>query len=406
MRLSHSSQDEVFRGELVAFLDEHCPQEAYATRTFIGSDTEDDQGVTIIPDWARDWQARLFDHGWMIPSYTPELGGRNATPTQTLIYLEELAARGIPRSVHFVGYAIAGPSLLEFGNDEQKALAPAAIRGDTIWCAGMSEPSAGSDLANLSTRAVLEGDHFRVNGQKVWTSYAMLASKCLCYVRTNPDVRKHRGISALIVDMDTPGIEETEHPKYCHNLIDGHPKYAFKNVRIPDANRFGEVGEGLSVSKEWFLHERTMIAARCCGAARRLIDEASEFAQNREQGGSRISEYQLIQQMLADSLTEMWAARLMTFATAKAMDEAQSEEDLKKVHAKSAMAKLYASEMGCRVADRAVQIFGGRGYMRENVAERFFRELRVERIWEGSSEIQRIIIANSLYKRGAEALTS
>ncbi len=177
-------------------------------------------------------------------------------------------------------------------------------------------------------------------------------------------------------------------------------------MRIPDANRFGEVGEGLSISKEWFLHERTMIAARCVGAAHRLIEEASEFAQNREQGGERISEYQLIQQMLADSVTEMWAARLMTFATAKAMDEAQVEEDLKKVHAKAAMAKLYASEMCNRVADRAVQIFGGRGYMRENVAERFFRELRVERIWEGSSEIQRIIIAYSLYKRGVEAITS
>jgi alkylation response protein AidB-like acyl-CoA dehydrogenase len=108
--------------------------------------------------------------------------------------------------------------------------------------------------------------------------------------------------------------------------------------------------------------------------------------------------------MLADSLTELWAARLMTFAAAKAADEAQSEESRKRVHAKASMAKLYASEMANRVADRAVQIFGGRGYMRENVAERFFRELRVERIWEGTSEIQRIIIAYSLYKRGVEAL--
>ncbi len=147
-----------------------------------------------------------------------------------------------------------------------------------------------------------------------------------------------------------------------------------------------------------------MIAARCVGAAQRLIEAASDFAQNRVQFGEPISEYQLIQQMLADSMAEMWAARLMTFATAKAADEAESEEDRKRVHAKAAMTKLYATEMANRVADRAVQIFGGRGYMRENVAERFFRELRVERIWEGSSEIQRIIIAYSLYKRGFEAL--
>ena len=134
----------------------------------------------------RDWQATLFDHGWMIPGYPPELGGRNCTPVQTLIYLETLAGRRIPRSGHFPGYAIVAPSLLEFGNDEQSALAPAAIRGDTIWCIGMSEPNAGSDLAGLQTRAEVRDDHFVVNGQKVWTSYAMIAQKCFCYVRTDP----------------------------------------------------------------------------------------------------------------------------------------------------------------------------------------------------------------------------
>jgi alkylation response protein AidB-like acyl-CoA dehydrogenase len=146
-----------------------------------------------------------------------------------------------------------------------------------------------------------------------------------------------------------------------------------------------------------------MIAARCCGAAQRLIDEASAFAQGRVQFGSPISEYQAIQFMLADSVTELWAARLMTYATAQAADEARSDEDVKRVHAKTSMVKLYASEMAGRVADRAVQIFGGRGYMRDFAAERFYRELRVERIWEGTSEIQRLIIANSLYKRGTEA---
>jgi alkylation response protein AidB-like acyl-CoA dehydrogenase len=147
-----------------------------------------------------------------------------------------------------------------------------------------------------------------------------------------------------------------------------------------------------------------MIAARCCGAAERLIDAASTFAQERDQFGQPISEYQAIQFMLADSLTELWAARLMTYAAAQAADEARTEEEVKIVHTRASMAKLYASEMAHRVADRAVQIFGGRGYMRENVAERFFRELRVERIWEGTSEIQRIIIAYSLYRRGSEAL--
>ncbi len=207
MKLEFSTEDNAFLEDLLSFLEQHCPPEARTTGDLIGSDDVDDHGVMVIPEWARKWQATLFDHGWMIPSYPGELGGRDATPTQTLLYLEAMAQRGICRSLHFGGYAIVAPSLLEFGNDQQKALAPAAIRGDTVWCIGMSEPGAGSDLASLSTRAEDKGDHFVVNGQKVWTSYAMVASKCFCYVRTDSDLPRHRGISLLIVDMDTPGVE-------------------------------------------------------------------------------------------------------------------------------------------------------------------------------------------------------
>jgi acyl-CoA dehydrogenase len=213
------------------------------------------------------------------------------------------------------------------------------------------------------------------------------------------------GNTLFFVDLDSPGVEELARPRYMHTLIAEHLKLAFQQVRVPAGNVLGEVGRGLELSKEWFRHERVMIAARCVGAATRLIEEASRFAQSRVQFGQPISEYQMIQAMLADSLTELWAARLMTYAAAQAAHEAQTANDLKLVHAKASMAKLYASEMAGRVADRAVQIFGGRGYMRENVAERFYRELRVERIWEGTSEMQRLIIANSLYKRGVTVHT-
>jgi alkylation response protein AidB-like acyl-CoA dehydrogenase len=151
----------------------------------------------------------------------------------------------------------------------------------------------------------------------------------------------------------------------------------------------------------WFRYERLMIAARCCGAAERLIEEATAFAKERVQFGQPIMSYQAIQHMLADSLTELWAARLMTYRLGQEID---AGVDIKVQHAHSSMAKLYASEMANRVADRAVQIFGGRGYMRENVAERFYRELRVDRIWEGTSEIQRNIIADQLAKRGTRTL--
>src|SRR6478609_3364635 len=205
MHLDWGPEVDAFRAELLAFLDEHAPPQTRTRRDFamgVGA-----SGDELIPQWSRDWQATLFDHGWMIPGYPPELGGRDATPIQTLVYLEEMAARGIPRSLHFPGYAIVAPSLLEFGSDDQRELVPAAIRGDTIWCIGMSEPNAGSDLASLSTRAEVHDDHFVVNGQKVWTSYAMAAQKCFCYVRTDPRAPKHKGISLLILDMDTPGID-------------------------------------------------------------------------------------------------------------------------------------------------------------------------------------------------------
>ena len=150
--------------------------------------------------------------------------------------------------------------------------------------------------------------------------------------------------------------------------------------------------------KEWILVERLFIAARCCGAAQRLLDEAAAFAQEREAFGARIAEYQGVSFPLADSLTEIMAARLLTYHAAHAFDELS---DRSVVHGKVSMAKLYASEMAGRVADRAVQVFGGRGYMHENAAARFYRELRVDRIWEGTSEIQRLVIARGLLKRGA-----
>ena len=151
----------------------------------------------------------------------------------------------------------------------------------------------------------------------------------------------------------------------------------------------------------WFRRERLMIAARCCGAAGRMIEEARAFAESRMIGGEPLAAKQMIQAMLADSVTELWAARLLTYETAAAHDRGDA---LHSLHAQCSIAKLYASEAANRIADRVLQIFGGRGYMRENSVERFFRELRVDRIWEGSSEVQRLIIARAFRKRGFEGM--
>ena len=170
---------------------------------------------------------------------------------------------------------------------------------------------------------------------------------------------------------------------------------------MPASHLVGTEADGMSFVYEWFRFERLMVAARCLGATERLIDEATAFAKERIVDGSPLIERQLVQAMLADSLTELFGARSMTYETARSVDDGV---DVKVLHARSSMVKLYASETAGRVADRAVQIFGGRGYMRENVAERIWREVRVERIWEGASEIQQLIIADQLAKRGRAAL--
>jgi acyl-CoA dehydrogenase len=327
------------------------------------------------------------------------MGGTGYSCEAQAVINEEIGA-----VTNALGWLVWAPAIVlrHASPDQVERYVRPAADGDRDVCYAVTEEGAGSDASRLATTAVRDGDDWVIDGEKWHVTSGDVAE--VAVVQCNTATGEVESNTLFFVELDAPGVERIEDPKYSHHLIDGHPKIAFRGVRVPDANRFGEVGQGLEISKEWFLHERLMIAARCVGAARRLTEEASVFAQSRVQFGEPISEYQMTQEKLADSLTELWAARLMTYAAARAMDEASGEEDLKRVHTKASMAKLYASEMANRVADRAVQIFGGRGYMRENVAERFFRELRVERIWEGSSEIQRIIIAYSLYKRGVDAL--
>jgi alkylation response protein AidB-like acyl-CoA dehydrogenase len=266
------------------------------------------------------------------------------------------------------------------------------IRGEMHECYAITEENAGSDVDAIEATATPDGDEYVLNGEKWHVTSANLAD--YCFFQAKSPGGEHL---MFFVDLDTPGITTVRTPTYSHTFAHHHPILAFNDVRVPAANLVGDEGDGMRYTHEWFRYERIMIAARCCGAAERLIDEASTFAQERRAFGHPISDYQSIQFMLADSLTELWAARLMTYATAREVD---AGADVKLQHAHCSMVKLYASEMANRVADRAVQIFGGRGYMRENVAERFFRELRVDRIWEGTSEIQRVIIADQLYKRG------
>jgi len=327
-----------------------------------------------------------------------ELGGSGYTMFQQLLVSEQIG-----RVTNALGWCVATPPawMPSVATEYQiDAWLKPTIKGEKHECYAITEEYAGSDVDALRATAEKVGETYVLNGVK-WhvTSYNVAA---FAFFQAKLINGPHAGSHAMfIVDLPSPGVSIVRTPAYTHQFSAHHPIVEFKDVKVPATNLVGEEGDGMNFTYEWFRYERLMIAARCCGAAERLIEEAASFAQERVQFDEPIANFQAIQFMLADSMTELWAARLMAYRTAQGIDEGV---DLKVQHAQCSMAKLYASEMAGRVADRAVQIFGGRGYMRENVAERFYREVRVDRIWEGTSEIQRVIIASQLYKRGLTPL--
>jgi alkylation response protein AidB-like acyl-CoA dehydrogenase len=384
VHLDWGPEVDAFRAELLAFLDEYEPPQTRTRRDFamgVGASGDD-----LIPQWARDWQATLFDHGWMIPGYPPELGGRNATPIQTLVYLEEMAARGIPRSLHFPGYAIVAPSLLEFGTDEQKALVPAAIRGDTIWCIGMSEPNAGSDLAGLQTRAVLDGDRFVVNGQKVWTSYAMVSEKCFLYVRTDPEAPKHKGISLLIVDMDAPGIDIRP---LTH--ITGNADFAevfFTDVEVPADRIVGEVNGGWRITQGSLAHERAGLWVEGVARLEQTITGLVDLAHRRG-----VAQDPIVRRRIAEGYQKASSLRALGYKGFTSFAQGSSAPE-------HSYMKMASSELGKQLYELGMEIQGAygaviddeRGEEQGRWALSFFVSF-ANTIAGGTSEIQRNIIA-------------
>ena len=326
-----------------------------------------------------------------------ELGGGGCTSLQQVLVQEQMG-----RVTNALGWVAATPPswLPAVATRDQidRYIRP-AIAGEREECYAITEEGAGSDVDAIEATARRDGEDYLLNGVK-WhvTSYN---SADFAFFQAKLPSGDH---AMFLVDLPSPGVRVVRTPAYSHTISHHHPIVAFEDVRVPAANLVGAEGDGMAFAYEWFRFERLMVAARCLGAAGRLVDEMTAFAAARVVGGHPISEYGLVAGMLADSLTELFAARALVYETARGIDRLRDGADVKVSHAQCSMAKLYSSEMAGRVADRAVQVFGGRGYMRENVAERFFRELRVERIWEGTSEIQRMIIARQMTKRGPSQL--
>jgi alkylation response protein AidB-like acyl-CoA dehydrogenase len=227
-----------------------------------------------VPEWARRWQQLQFDHGWLLPGNPPEFGGRNAGILEQFVHREELARRRIYHAFNPQGVGIIAASLLSFGTDEQKRQwAVPILRAEMTASLGMSEPGAGSDLAGLRTRAVLEGDHFVVNGQKVWTSGAHDADVILTFVRTDPDATKHKGISALLIPTDTPGVQRRPFAAvYDRESLDFNEVF-FTDARVPAENLLGPLNEGWRVANGSLGHERTMLWTAFANRLQQLLED-------------------------------------------------------------------------------------------------------------------------------------
>jgi alkylation response protein AidB-like acyl-CoA dehydrogenase len=252
VQLTFDADVEAFRAEFVSFLDEHLPHDAEAL--------ERSGSSSHVPDWARRWQRLLFDNGWLCPGYPPEFGGRNATILQQYVHQEELARRRTYLTFNPQGVGIISASLISFGSPEQqRRWAVPILRAEMTASLGMSEPGAGSDLASLRTRAVLDGDEFVVTGQKVWTSGAHDADVLLTFVRTDPNAAKHKGISVLMIPTNLPGVVRRPFASMCDAEDLDFNEVFFNDVRVPAENLVGPLNEGWRVANGSLGHERNML---------------------------------------------------------------------------------------------------------------------------------------------------
>ena len=393
MRLRFDDAVEAFRADLLGWLaaNRPSPEEMAA-----------DPSVSTghAPEWARRWTRRMFDDGWLVPGWPPELGGRDAGPIETLVYLEELAKARVPRTTNVQGLGIVAPSILDYGTEAQiRDYAMPILRGEATACLGMSEPGAGSDLASLSTRAVLDGDHWVVNGQKVWTSGANYADLCFLFCRTDPDAPKHKGISILIVPMDTPGITVRPLPEIIRPEHPDLNEVFFSDVRVPAENLVGQLNDGWAMANGSLAHERGMVwVSAVMGleeSLQRLLAEAPSLLERLTPAERAVAVDQIVQVAI-----DTQAARCLGYrGFAKLARGGTAPEQ--------ALMKVYASEARQRVALVAAEIEGADALEVGAVAidghlavdepqgtwlEQYFHSF-ANTISAGASEIQRNIIA-------------
>ncbi|HEY6336465.1 MAG TPA: acyl-CoA dehydrogenase [Alphaproteobacteria bacterium] len=386
MDLTLSPEEEVLKQKAKAF----------AERFLFPHEEELEMAGRLPPETLAHLRQTVIDHGLNAINHSRDDGGQGLTIFQQTLVNEELgkATNGLWAVVWHPAYP------LRFGTGEQKRryLVP-SCEGKRRGSFAISEPGAGSDPRLVQTRADWRGDKYYLSGEKWFVTTGDYADYLIVHAHVDGDAAKP---TLFLVDKALPGVRIKRVPKFMHTYVFEHPEFVFEEVELEEDKRLGEVGEGFELTKDWFVEARLQIAANCLGAAIRAADTANRYASERVQFGRPIRDFQAIEFMLADMAVEIMAAKSLVYRVAWEIDRGI---DRKLIHARASAVKLHASEMAGRVIDKALQILGGRGYMRENPVERLYRDVRVDRIWEGTSEIQRAIIAGQIKKRGLAAYT-
>ncbi len=345
-----------------------------------------------IPDDIAQEMKDLGLFGLTIPE---EYGGLGLTMEEEVLVMFEMGHTSPAfRSLFGTTVGIGSQGILMDGTPEQKAeWLPKLATGEAIASFGLTEPEAGSDAASLRTTAIRDGDHYVVNGTKRYITNAPYASFFTLMARTDPSNKGAGGVSAFIVDAKTPGISLGKPDRKMGQQGAHTCDVIFENARVPAVNIIGgREGQGFKTAMKVLDKGRIHIAAICVGVAERILDDTLKYAIERRQFGQPIAEFQLVQAMLADSKAELYAAKCMTLDAARRRDAGEP------ISTEASCAKMYASEMVGRVADRGVQIFGGAGYMQEYGMERHYRDVRLFRLYEGTTQVQQIIIARNMIR--------
>jgi len=327
-------------------------------------------------------------------AYVPEqYGGAGLDVLSYTLIVEEInracASTGVALCSHV---SLAVDPILHHGSDEQKArYLPALASGERIGCFALSEPASGSDAAAMRTGATRQGDSWILNGTKNFITNGSIADVAIVFAQTDPTER-HKGIAAFIVETKTPGFSVGKLEKKLGIRGSDTAQLVFQDCRVPAANLLGEVGEGLRIALSTLDGGRISIAAQAVGIARACLEDSLAYAKQREAFGKRIADFQAIQWMLADMATEVDAARLLTWRAAAAKDAGEDHI------LAAAEAKLFASDVAVRAARDCVQIFGGYGYLKDFPAERHYRDAKITEIYEGTSEIMKLVIAEEILK--------